>query len=125
MPTNFRSLLIGLTAENSYLYKAADERVDRMREAGLLNEAESLSEKYGWAAPGLKALGYREFRPYFEDGVSLSEVTERIKFHTHSYVRRQKTYFKKYFALASWFDISQPGFEKDVAKEVKSFLRDS
>ncbi len=123
--TNLCSLLIGLTAENPRLYEMADERVDRMISQGLPEEVRRLAKKYSWTAPGLKTLGYREFKPCFEAGVSLSEVTQKVKFHTHSYIRRQKTYFKKYFALASWFDISKPGFEKDVAKEVKSFLRDS
>lgn len=119
---DFGYLLVGLTAENSRLYEMADGRIDRMMEQGLLEEVRRLVKKYGWATPGLKTLGYREFQPYFQDGISLPEVTQRIKFNTHSYIRRQKTYFKKYFASASWFDISQPGFEKEAEKEVKLFL---
>lgn len=114
-------LIIGLMAENPYLYKRADERVAWMMEIGLLDEVKRLSEKYGWAAPGLKTLGYREFIPYFEGKALLPEVVQRLKYNTHAYIRRQKTYFKKNTDI-KWFDITDSRFDKMVVDAVKSFL---
>lgn len=114
--------IIGLTAANSYLYERADQRVGRMINGGLIGEVKGLVEKYGWGAPGLKTLGYREFKSYFEGMIQLNEAVQKLKFNTHAYIRRQKTYLKKYFANAHWFDISTKGFEKQVEKEVEYFL---
>ncbi len=116
------TLIVGLTAENSCLYKRADERIDQMIGVGLVEEVGGLAKKYGWAAPGLRTLGYREFKPYFDGLIQLNEAVQKLKFNTHAYIRRQKTYFKKYFAHAVWFDISDKGFEKKVEKEVECFL---
>lgn len=118
----FKYLLIGLTAENFQLYKLADARVDDMVKLGLLSEVKQLSEKYGWQAPGLKTLGYREFMPYFTGNTSLNDAIQRLKFNTHSYIRRQKTYFKRNKNI-KWFDITFPGFDKQVIKVVKLFLQ--
>lgn len=127
LPAQFKkitlALIFGLTASNAFLYGRSDERIDEMFKRGLEAEVLSLSEKYGWEAPGLKTLGYREFKPYFEGRVSLHEAKQRLKFNTHAYIRRQKTYFKKYFADAFWVDVGKEGFEELVANKVESFLR--
>lgn len=115
-------LIIGLTAENSYLYRKADERVELMVKAGLLEEVQRLAKKYGWESPGLKTLGYKEFEPYFRGSLQLNEAVQKIKFNTHAFIRRQKTYFRKYFADGLWFDIQEGGFERRVADKVESFL---
>ncbi|OGP08198.1 MAG: tRNA (adenosine(37)-N6)-dimethylallyltransferase MiaA [Deltaproteobacteria bacterium GWA2_45_12] len=121
MPRDFKCLIIGLTAENDRLYEIADGRVDRMMEVGLLDEVKRLSEKYGWEVPGLKTLGYREFLPYFEGKVLLSGAVQKLKYNTHAYIRRQKTYFRKNTDI-KWFDITDCEFDKVVSDAVESFL---
>ena len=120
---DWESLTIGLTSESSYLYNRADQRVNSMVEAGLVNEVKGLVKKYGWEVPGLNALGYRELKPYLESSIQLSEAVKKLKYDTHAYIRRQKTYFKKYFSSAYWFDISKPRFEEEVKSKVNLFLR--
>lgn len=115
--------VMGLTADNTCLYERADERVDNMVKGGLIGEVSNLVKKYGWEAPGLNTLGYREFRPYLEGSIQLDEAVQKLKFNTHAYIRRQKTYFKKYFNDAQWFDISQEGFGEQAAGKVELFLR--
>ena len=117
------TLILGLTAENLYLYKRADERVDDMVKRGLIEEVISLYKRYSWDAPGLKTLGYREFKPYFEGIASLEDAVQKLKFGTHAYIRRQKTYFKKYFSDALWLDVSKPGFDEVIASRVESLLK--
>lgn len=120
--SDLETLLIGLTADNSYLYKIADGRVDQMVEVGLLKEVKQLSERYGWEVPGLKTLGYREFIPYFEGKIVLSDAIQKLKYNTHAYIRRQKTYFKKNTDIR-WFDITSCEFDKEAVDAVESFLR--
>lgn len=116
-------IIIGLTGDNLLLYKRADERVDLMIKSGLIEEVKRLAEKYGWVAPGLNSLGYRELKPHLDGLIQLDIAVEKIKFNTHAYIRRQKTYFKKYFSDVSWFDVRQPEFEKEVTNKVNLFLK--
>ena len=118
---SFQVLWLGLTAANEVLYKVADARIDRMMKEGLEEEVRSLVEKYGWEAPGLKTLGYREFRPYFEQGSGLEVVIQKIKFNTHAYIRRQKTYFKRNHQII-WLNIGKAGFGKEASDRVRLFL---
>ena len=115
-------LIIGLMAENNHLYERSDKRINSMMKAGLLEEVGELVKEYGFEASGLKTLGYREFKPYFEGQLSLEEAVQKLKFNTHAYIRRQKTYFKKYFSDASWVDVGKPGFEEVTLNKVESFL---
>ena len=119
---SFDPLIVGLTAENGFIYKRADQRVDDLLAQGLTQEVAGLVKKYGWEAPGLKTLGYHEFRPFFEGAMSLAEVILRLKFNTHAYIRRQKTYFKRNPSII-WFNITETEFERRVVREVESFLR--
>lgn len=116
-----QTLILGLTAKNELLFDRADRRIEQMVEQGLVEEVRHLVQDYGWLAPGLKTLGYSEFRPFLAGRVTLAEAVERLKFNTHAYIRRQKTYFKKNPAVV-WFDISQTAFEKQLLLAVESFL---
>lgn len=113
-------LSIGLFAPYGELYRRMDRRVDAMMEAGLLGEVKRLVKHYGWSAPGLDGIGYRQFRPYFEGKSNLAECAQKVKFATHAYARRQMIWFKREPGVV-WFDVSQPGFDEQALKLVKSF----
>ena len=82
-----------------------EARVDAMMDAGLAEEAAALrSAGYGRSAPGMQAIGYREF---FETpseggaaggigdgGSALAKVAEAIKADTRRYAKRQMTFFR-------------------------------
>lgn len=113
-------LYIGLTAPHPYLYQRIDQRVEEMMGEGLLAEVEDLVQRYGWTAPGLNGIGYRQFCPYFEGKESLAVCVQKVKYATHAYARRQMTWFKREPDVV-WFDVSQPGFDEQALKLVKSF----
>lgn len=114
-------LFIGLTAPRKILYRKADLRIEEMFHQGLLKEVKALAGEYGWPAPGLRSIGYAEFRLYFEGKGTLEEVRERIKFNTHAYIRRQLTWFRRNSSVR-WFDVSQDGFDNQIERLVKSYL---
>ncbi len=72
----------------------------------------------------MSAMGYREWRAFFENRVTKAEVIQKWKFDEHSYARKQMTWFKKDERI-NWFEISQPDFKKRVEKLVKSWYTDS
>ena len=79
------------------LYKNIDARVDKMFEDGIVNEVKKLiSDGVEWSAQSMQAIGYKEFKPYFEGSASLEDVKEAIKHNTRKYAKRQITWFKRY-----------------------------
>ena len=85
-----------LTDDRKLLYERIDRRVDDMIERGLTKEVTALKDE-GLTADmqSMKALGYREYFPYFEGRITLEEVTERIKLDTRHFAKRQLTWFKR------------------------------
>ncbi len=118
--TPLNPIYFGLTSSLSFLYKKIDERVDAMVEDGLLTEIRELVSKYGWTAPGMSGIGYRQFQPYFENKASLEECVARVKFDTHAYARRQMTWFKRNKNI-TWFDVGTRGLSD--ALEINSIIK--
>ncbi len=108
-PTPYRPLLLGLTMERSALYARADARIDAMLAAGLVEETRQLVSTHGydWHLPSMSSLGYREIGAYLRGEVSLEAAVERFKFDTHSYIRRQLTWFRP-DARITWLDATLP-----------------
>ncbi|MCD6386090.1 tRNA (adenosine(37)-N6)-dimethylallyltransferase MiaA, partial [Candidatus Sumerlaeota bacterium] len=72
--------LIVLNRERSELYKRIDQRVDKMINAGLVEEVKNLLNKgYNEDTPALKALGYRHVVAYLRGKTSLEETIQLIK----------------------------------------------
>ena len=75
------------------LYDRINNRVDKMIEEGLEEEARSLLPYQDKNA--LQTVGYKEFFDYFNGIYSKSTALEKIKQHTRNYAKRQITWFKK------------------------------
>ena len=86
--------VFALTREREKLYQAINLRVDQMFEGGLGREVKSLFEQYGKDVQPFKAIGYREFLPYFEGRCSKEEMIDLIKQHSRNYAKRQITFIK-------------------------------
>lgn len=86
-----------LKKDRQSLYASLDKRVDKMFENGLEKEVELAVNKYGKEAPAFKAIGVKEFFPYFEHQATLEETKDLIKLNTRHYVKRQDTFFLHQF----------------------------
>ncbi|MFN5814343.1 MAG: tRNA (adenosine(37)-N6)-dimethylallyltransferase [Bacteroidota bacterium] len=75
------------------LYERINQRVDKMIEDGLEEEARSLMEYKD--LPALQTVGYKEFFDYFDGKYTREEAIEKIKQHTRNYAKRQVTWFKR------------------------------
>ncbi len=95
-PPPYRVRTLWLTLPAPVLYPRIDARVERMMEAGLLDEVRGLLARgYGWDLPAMSGLGYREFRPYLAGETTLAAAVERLKFDTHAFARRQPPWFRR------------------------------
>lgn len=107
-PTPYRMLLLGLNMERPALYARADARIDGMLAAGVVEETAGLVARgYDWRLPSMSSLGYREIGAYLRGESTLEEAVERFKLATHSYIRRQLTWFRPDTRI-HWLDAAQP-----------------
>ncbi len=98
---NFKTITIGLTAERPIIYKRINERVDKMVEEGLLDEAKVLLAKQNLNA--LNTVGYKELFKYFNGEWALDFAISEIKKNTRRFAKRQLTWFRKNETI-KWFD---------------------
>lgn len=107
-PTPYVPLLLGLNTARDVLYARADARVDAMLADGLVDEALALVARgYSWELPSMSSLGYREIGSYLRGEVSLDDAVARLKLNTHSYIRRQLTWFRRDSRI-HWLDAALP-----------------
>ena len=94
-PGRYDVVYIGLTAEDrDYLYDRINQRVDRMIENGLLDEARQwLRERPG--ATAAQAIGIKEMLPYLQGEDTLEHCAEQLKIDTRHYAKRQLTWFRR------------------------------
>lgn len=97
----FTPIFIGLELPRQQLYEQIDKRVDKMIEAGLLDEARAVLKFKNFQA--LQTVGYKELFPYFEGKYDLDRAIELIKRNTRRYAKRQLTWLRKNEAI-NWFE---------------------
>ena len=68
-------------------------RLEAMFAAGLRDEARKVVSLYGWSCPGMKAIGYREWRDAMKKGKSEEWVFNRILRNTERLGRMQSFWF--------------------------------
>jgi len=90
---DFNIIKIGLERDREELFERINQRVDKMMEKGLLEEAKHLSDHKDLNA--LNTVGYKELFAYLDNKCSLEEAIEKIKTNSRRYSKRQLTWFKK------------------------------
>lgn len=94
MRENYDFKVIVLESERAKLYEKINFRVEKMFERGLAGEVRALYEKgFGKSAPGMQAIGYREW--FLDDGSLRSDVEnvmQEIKRDSRKYAKKQYTY---------------------------------
>lgn len=94
-PAPYRLCMLGIDYKNRQdLYHRIDLRVDRMIQAGLLEEARWFLNLPN-AKTSAQAIGYKELSPYFKGEISLDDAVENLKRETRRYAKRQLTWFRR------------------------------
>jgi tRNA dimethylallyltransferase len=106
----FSILKIGLNCNRAELHHRINQRVDKMVEAGLEEEARSVYPLKHLNS--LNTVGYREFFAHFNGEITKEKAIELIKRNSRRYARKQLTWFRK-DAEMNWFT------PQDSAKIIK------
>ncbi len=100
--SDIEPLFIGIAyKDRQSLYDRINKRVDIMLENGLLQEAIDFY-KSNPSDTAVKAIGYKELKPYIDGKEDLSACVERLKQETRRYAKRQITWFKRNDKI-NWF----------------------
>ena len=95
IPAPYRYLVFFLDMEREELYNRIDKRVDRMVQAGLIDEVKALLQMgYQPGSTAMQGLGYKEMIRYLEGEITLEEAIYILKRDTRHYAKRQITWFK-------------------------------
>lgn len=113
---------IGLTLDRTLLYERINERVDRMIASGLEKEVYHLYQQgLTLENQSMKAIGYKEWFPYFEGNATLDETIELIKKNSRNYAKRQYTWFNNQIEV-TWYNVNLDDFEKTEKEVLKDIL---
>ncbi len=109
----------GLNMDREKLYDRINLRVDKMIEAGLVDEIKGILERgYDPDLNSLNTVGYKEIISYFNAEISLDEAVELIKRNSRRYAKRQLTWFRAE-EHTTWIDLgSDAGDLKLLAKKL-------
>lgn len=97
----FNIIKIGLNMDRSALYQQINHRVDKMMEAGLLEEVNGLQDYRKYNA--LNTVGYSELFDYLDGNITLETAIDKIKQNTRRFAKRQLTWFRRDDSIA-WFE---------------------
>jgi tRNA dimethylallyltransferase len=97
----FNIIKIGLNMDRSALYQQINHRVDKMMEAGLLEEVKGLQDYRKYNA--LNTVGYSELFDYLDGNITLETAIDKIKQNTRRFAKRQLTWFRRDDSTA-WFE---------------------
>ena len=116
------SLILGLDfPERAVLYRRIDLRVDKMLDAGLLQEAEYVWQNRQSFRTAAQAIGYKEFFPYFEGMAPLEACTEKLKQASRNYAKRQLTWFRHMDGVV-WLDAGALDVVQTAMQKTNEFL---
>ena len=115
------AVFFGLAVNPDILRNRIRARVDRMVDAGLVDEVRGLLQfgfRDGVTAPS--AIGYKEVVSALDGDISLDEAIESIKVATCRYAKRQRTWFRKDSRI-QWL-CADSGDTESLAAEVLAAL---
>lgn len=100
---SFNIVKVGFARNREELYNRINQRVDKMIEDGLIEEARKLYPKR--RLNSLNTVGYKELFEYFDGNCSLDFAIDKIKQHSRNYARKQLTWFNKDKEI-NWINLS-------------------
>ena len=93
-PYNFAYFV--LNDDRQILYDRIDKRIDKMIEAGLVDEVKSLmKEGLDRSLVSMQGLGYKEIIDYLNGDISLEQAIYILKRDTRHFAKRQLTWFRR------------------------------
>ena len=114
--------VFGIRRPREEIYERINVRVERMVQAGLFEEARSVSERFSpLSRTVLQCIGYREIWQGMERGERREAIVRKIQRNTRHFARKQGTWFKR-FSEIRWIPAEEDDPERialRIAREVR------
>jgi len=115
-----------LHGERAAMYDRINRRVDRMVDAGLVEEvAALLAAGYSPNLPSMQGLGYKEIVKYLQTDYDLDAAITAVKRGTRHFAKRQLTWFRHQLSglPVHWVDIDEFGDNAAIGEEIHKILQ--
>ena len=122
----YQAIQIGIKyADREVLYNRINLRVDKMIEAGLLEETKRLMEDgvFEKNSTAAQAIGYKELLSYFRGEKTLEEAVEDLKTATRRYAKRQLTWFNSHGNVI-WLEADGKSLS-ELADEAEKIIKEN
>jgi len=114
--------LVVLDLPKPLLDQRIEKRLDIMFNSGLKEEVLTyFNSPETWNYQSFQGIGYKEWKDYLLNQMSLEEVKERIIISTRQYAKRQLTWFRHQFQ-AYWYKPSEEN-EKLLMTDINEWLK--
>lgn len=122
-PYNFAYFV--LNDDRANIYERIDTRVDKMIEAGLIEEVTRLKEMgYTKDMVSMQGLGYKEMLDYLDGNLTLDEAVYILKRDTRHFAKRQLTWFRREKEVL-WLEKQQFDYDdRNILNEIKKELNE-
>lgn len=123
----YDTLFIGLTTDRKILYEHINNRVYKMIDDGLIDEAKKIFDSNIRTKAVMTPIGYKELFPYFEGSAELNECISNIQKNSRHYAKRQYTWFNHQMDI-KWFNVDFANFDNtinEVINYLQSFKKDN
>ncbi|MGA4577767.1 tRNA (adenosine(37)-N6)-dimethylallyltransferase MiaA [Limisphaera sp. VF-2] len=122
-PAHWQGRMFGLQRTPEDLRQRIEARVDRMFQAGLVEETRRLLDQgVSPRSTALQALGYRQVLEYLEGRRSLAETVALVKLRTRQFAKRQRTWFRGQMPLR-WINVPASATPSEIADRILTELR--
>ncbi|MCX6137246.1 MAG: tRNA (adenosine(37)-N6)-dimethylallyltransferase MiaA [Ignavibacteriales bacterium] len=119
---DLNAVFVGLRWKRSQLYTTINTRVERMMEAGFLDEVRHLRDLgYDDRLKALQTVGYKEAFQYLRGEIDRERMVELMKQNTRRYAKRQLTWFT-HDKRIRWFDIEDERQIVEIGEVIVSEL---
>ena len=125
VPPKYRPVWLGLDFSNrAALYRRIDRRVERMLEAGLLDEIRSLLESgIPETCTAMQAIGYKEFLPVLRGERGLCDAAAEVCQSSRRYAKRQLTWFRRNPNM-HWIAREEDGAPDEIIRQARQILQE-
>lgn len=118
----FETLIVGLTASRTELYRRIDKRIEEMVTSGLIEETNGLLKKgYTLELPSMSSIGYKQVVLYLKGELGLEEAIDQIKNASHNLARHQYAWFRLGNSRIRWFDV-QSTEREEILQYIANWL---
>lgn len=113
-------IIVGITTEVETLRKRIHERSEHLFESGMIEEARSMGEKYGWENEAMTGNIYRLVRDFGAGTITKDELKKLNETADWQLAKRQLTWLKRN-PFIKWLELDYA--EKYLVRKLAEFVR--